>query len=221
MFKQGLRETNNWNSNITLCANKNCDRFGSSAHRFCLSSSTFLHFWHEETKITRRGLKTGCSPTWFNCPHHLYTYVTYVLHLHEQAGPRKKRWSHPHPSALLQCSSQRHIEINVPTGTETIKIKIKSKLFIFFPNESDEDKLSSASSRWLPAHCIFRPCAVPALVPRLCQQGLNMTLPKACHNTQARTCVSHHVMSCSTMHSIMWPHLRESKCLCCGTVPLR
>lgn len=127
----------NWNWNITLCANKNCDRFGSSAQRFCLRSSTFLHFWHEETKITRRGLKTGCSPTWFNCPHHLYTYATYVLHLHEQAGPRqkkkKKRWSHPHPSALLQCSSQRDIEINVPPGTETIKIKIKSKLFIFFP----------------------------------------------------------------------------------------
>lgn len=50
----------------------------------------------------------------------------------DQEREKKKRWSHPLASALLQCSSQRHIEINVPPGTETIKIKIKSKLFIFF-----------------------------------------------------------------------------------------
>lgn len=63
-------------------------------------------------------------------------------------------------------------------------------------DDPDVGTWSSSSSRWLPARCMFPPCAVPAPVPGLCQSSLNMTRHTTYHNAQARTCVSHRVMSC-------------------------
>lgn len=52
-------------------------------------------------------------------------------------------------------------------------------------------------------------------------EGLNLTLPTACHNTQARTCISHHVMSCLQCMApgdfVDLVFIRKTGHLCCWT----
>lgn len=101
----------------------------------------------------------------------------------------KKRWPRPLllASAFMKFSTRRRDK----THTE--------------PSEDfDVDRWSSPRSRWLPHTVCFPTCAVPTPVPGSCQARLNMTLHTAHHNKQARTCVSRHVMSCSTMHGIFF-----------------
>lgn len=67
-----------------------------------------------ETKITRWGLKTCSSSSWFNGPHYLYTYV---LHGNERARPEKTKQKRGHTHfflLVLLCISQWGVDIKVP-----------------------------------------------------------------------------------------------------------